>query len=228
MPDREERLAFLLEMVTSVVDGRLRVMDLACGPGSLTARFLANRPDAEVVGVDLDPVLLAIYRVVHAGAPVAVAETDLRSPGWHQALLDDAPFDVVFTATALHWLGADVLPRLYRDLATVLRSGGLFLNADHIPLADAPILLERCGALTARERAALPAGRDDWSGWWSRIAADSVLGSLVAERARRFSNRGDEFTPSEQWHVDALTEAGFVEAAVVWRRGNDAMIAAVR
>lgn len=36
-----------------------RFLDLACGPGALTARVLRRFPDAEVTGVDTDPLLLA-------------------------------------------------------------------------------------------------------------------------------------------------------------------------
>ena len=37
------------------------------------------------------------------------------------------------SSTALHWLPAEALSRLYRDLAQLLPPGGVFLNADHLP-----------------------------------------------------------------------------------------------
>jgi hypothetical protein len=42
------------------------------------------------------------------------------------------PVDAVVSATALHWLGRDQLASLYEDVPRVLRTGGIFLNADHV------------------------------------------------------------------------------------------------
>ncbi|WP_366521110.1 class I SAM-dependent methyltransferase [Lapillicoccus sp.] len=52
-------------------------------------------------------------------------------------------FDAVLSSTALHWLPAEALSGLYRDLAQLLRPGGVFLNADHLPYGPAtPILAQ--------------------------------------------------------------------------------------
>ncbi|MDN5915253.1 MAG: class I SAM-dependent methyltransferase [Pseudonocardia sp.] len=39
-----------------------RLLDLACGPGSLARRAVRRFPGAEVVGVDFDPVMLELAR----------------------------------------------------------------------------------------------------------------------------------------------------------------------
>jgi SAM-dependent methyltransferase len=213
---------------------RLRVLDLACGPGSLTYRLLAVRPDADVVAVDLDPVLLTIYASLFPTAKVV--EADLRDPDWSRTV--GADFDAVVTATALHWMDGTAVERLYRDLAGLLRPGGLFLNADHVPLDACPGLSASCAEVLERERRALdggrrrqesqPSGTQPWEGWWRDIANHPVLGTMLAERDRRFSDRGEEFAPPAEWHLEALRRGGFVEQSVVWRRGRDAIIAASR
>lgn len=226
MADREERFAYLVDMIASLSRDRpLRVLDLAGGPGSLTARVLAACVDATVTAVDLDPVLLSIYRSAYPGA--AVAEVDLRDPSWTAALAAGEPFDAVMTATAMHWLDADSLRRLYRDLAGLIRPGGLFLNADHHPLAQAG-LAAHCQAVAEVELSRLVGDRLDWAGWWESVAGDPALGVLLEEPTRRFADRGEEFAPGEPWHVEALRSAGFREAAVVWRRGRDAIVAGLR
>ncbi|MGW1885142.1 class I SAM-dependent methyltransferase [Streptomyces sp. NPDC001970] len=60
MPDREERFRVMLDMVEAVAGPEPRVLDLACGTGSITDRLLKRFPKAVGVGVDLDPALLAI------------------------------------------------------------------------------------------------------------------------------------------------------------------------
>ena len=225
LPDREERLGFLTGMVVLARAGeRLRVLDLACGPGSLTRRLLSGAPDTHIVAVDFDPVLLSVYRSVHPG--VHTVESDLRRNGWARSITPE--FDAIVTATALHWLDGPAIRRLYVDLAALLRPGGVFLNADHLPLNDCPELSRRAALVLQHERDALGGGRLDWDAWWDAVAHDSRLGALVQERNRRFADRGDEFTPAVGWHLSALREAGFVEQAVVWRRGRDAIVAAVR
>jgi SAM-dependent methyltransferase len=225
LPDREERLRFLIGIVSSASPGKpLRVLDLACGPGSLTRRLLAARPDSEIVAVDLDPVLLSIYRSINPD--VTVLETDLRREGWAEPIAGG--FDAVVTATALHWMDGSAVRRVYCDLARLLVPGGVFLNADHAPLDDIPELSRRCAEVLESEVRALTGDRDDWESWWTHVEANPVLGKLVPERNRRFADRGDEFAPPADWHLSALADAGFAERAVVWRRGRDAIVAAVR
>lgn len=67
MPDREERFRVMLDMVEAVVGPEPRVLDLACGTGSITDRLLKRFPRATSTGVDLDPALLAIARGTFEG-----------------------------------------------------------------------------------------------------------------------------------------------------------------
>ncbi|HEX4864880.1 MAG TPA: class I SAM-dependent methyltransferase [Acidimicrobiales bacterium] len=224
LPDREERFRFLVGLVYSVEDRPIRVLDLACGPGSLTSRLLAARPRTQIVAVDFDPVLLSIYRALFPAA--TAVEADLREDGWSRKI--EGHFDAVVTATALHWLDGVAVQQLYRELGTLVRPGGVFLNADHDPLDECPALSRRCAAVLDRERDKLKGQRHDWETWWRNVAEHPVFGSMLAERNRRFSDRGEEFVPPARWHLAALANAGFSEQAVVWRRGRDAIVAATK
>src|SRR5215475_8367246 len=83
MPDREERLRIMLDMVEALVGTAPRVLDLACGTGSITARLLARFPDAVSTGVDLDPALLAIAGGTFvADDRVTLVTADLKDPEW--------------------------------------------------------------------------------------------------------------------------------------------------
>jgi len=91
-----------------------RVVDLGCGPGNSTALLVARWPQAEVVGVDSSPSMLATARA--SGIRAEWQEADIV--GW----TPDAPFDLVFSNAVLQWLPDHevLLPRL---LACV-RAGG--------------------------------------------------------------------------------------------------------
>ena len=130
MPDREERFQIMFKVVALLAgDGPMTVLDLGCGPGSLSIRLLRRFPSARVIGVDLDPVLLKIGREAYAGEPrLRFVTADLSAPGWTERLgLDEAPAAALST-TALHWLDLDGVTRLYGDLAGLLRPGGVLLD----------------------------------------------------------------------------------------------------
>ena len=99
MPDREERFRIMLDMVESLVGPTPRVLDLACGTGTITARLLARLPGATSTGVDLDPALLAIAGGTFAGDErVTLVSADLKDPDWRAGLPHDS-YDAVLTAT---------------------------------------------------------------------------------------------------------------------------------
>ncbi|WP_353387549.1 methyltransferase domain-containing protein [Thermobispora bispora] len=138
MPDREERFAVLIDAVEAGA-GRPDplVIDLGCGPGSLAVRLLQRLPQATVIAVDTDPVLLALGRAAYGDVPGLIfADLDLRTPGWSARLGLDRPADAAVSTTALHWLAEPDLRAVYKELATVLRPGGLFLDGDQLSLDE--------------------------------------------------------------------------------------------
>ncbi|MFI5846259.1 class I SAM-dependent methyltransferase [Micromonospora chalcea] len=230
MPDREHRFTAMLDAVEAVADDRPpRVLDLAGGTGSISLRTLARRPDAEVTVLDLDPVLLTLAEAALAGRATVVT-ADLNSSGW-AAALPHRDYDAVLTATALHWVDGPRLAELYREIRDVLRPGGVFVNADHMPDDAMPTLTARLDARSrARRDARYRAGAAlSWPDWWARAADDPVLGPLVEKRRQIYpTGHSPEWSPPAAWHLDALRAAGFAEAGVLWRGGGDAAVAALR
>ena len=237
LPDREERFTALID---AVAEGAGRpdplILDLGCGPGSLATRLLDRIPDATVIGVDADPVTLALGSAAYEGTGLNLRFTDLdmRQEGWTAALGLDRQVDVAVSTTALHWLIEPELRALYAELATVLKPGGLLLDGDHFELVEKenPVLARLDRALRAREDARrFPDGHgESWLGWWEAIAADQVLAAFAAERDRRRVDAGHHRTESTQLatHVDALLAAGFAEVGTLWQRGDNRLLCAVR
>ncbi|GAA1121173.1 class I SAM-dependent methyltransferase [Kitasatospora arboriphila] len=230
LPDREERFRVMLDLVEAVAGPAPRVLDLACGTGSISARLLARLPGAVSVGVDVDPALLAIARGHFAHEPrLTLVTADLNDPGWAKLLPDGGAFDAVLTSTALHWLGSDALVRLYGDLAGLVRPGGLFVNADHMPQPDTPLLnaadRARQHARRERERAE---GVLDWAAWWRAGGDNRAVAEAVAARFAIHGDHADGESHPAEWHTARLVGAGFREAGVAWRSVSDALVAAVR
>ncbi|MFD0317249.1 class I SAM-dependent methyltransferase [Streptomyces flavalbus] len=229
LPDREERFRVMLDMVEALVGTAPRVLDLACGTGSITARLLRRFPHATSTGVDLDPALLTIARGTFADDDrVTLVEADLTEPEWTARLPHDA-YDAVVTATALHWLRREPLTELYGRLAGLVRPGGVFLNADHMPDDTTPRVNAAESALrAARRERAVRDGALDWDQWWELAAADPVLAGPTARRFEIYGSHADGEMPPAAWHARVLREQGFAEVRPVWCSPADTLLLALR
>ena len=229
--DRELLIQALIDVVDAIAGSTPTVLDLACGPGTVTRRLLDRLPTARSIAVDVDPVLLTIASATFADDDrVRIVGADLRDATWVESLTDQR-FDAVLTATALHWLPEDAVRRVYSDLGRLVRRGGVVAHAERMPLVELP----RLGAGLARVGRERRAGRHvdgtaSWDAWWEQAAADPVLQDAAVERRAVFtaSYPTEEFSPPADWHVTALHDAGFAEVGVVWRSGAGAIVAGVR
>lgn len=123
--ERERAAPF--EDLTALIERRsgLRVVDLGCGSGELTARLAELLPDSRVLGVDSSPEMLAAAEPL-AHDRLRFAQGDLASVVGR--------FDLIFSNAAIHWVEDHdkLLPRLY----SLLDPGGQIVvqipsNHDH-------------------------------------------------------------------------------------------------
>jgi SAM-dependent methyltransferase len=233
LPEREARFNAMLDVLEVMLPEQFVALDLACGPGAISQRLLTRFPQARSVAVDVDPVLLTLgQRALGTfNGRLRWVDADLRDSGW-TTKLNLAQVDAVLSTTALHWLPAAQLVRVYQDVGRLLRPGGVFLNGDHMHFGP---LLPTFQTLTRRlyERTVRASfargGVDDWQGWWSALAAEPELAELFAERERRFPEASHDATaPIFDLHIGALRDAGFREVGVIWQRLDDRVVLAVR
>ncbi len=237
MPDREDRFTAMIDALEEFA-GRPDplVLDLGCGPGSLAVRLLGRLPKATVIAVDADPVLLTLGRAAWADLPgLRFADVDLRADFLERSLGLDRQPDAAVSTTALHWLPRLALEGLYRQLARLLRPGGLFLNGDHMRAdADRDPVLDRLGrALIEREEhrhlSAGQAETETWTDWWEAVSADPYLAGPVAARARLGLESEHHGSPASKLavQVEALRLAGFTEVGTLWQRGDNRLLCGV-
>ena len=235
LPDREDRFTALID---AVEEGTSRpdpvVLDIGCGPGSLAIRLLDRLPGATVIGIDADPVSLALGRAAYSGrSGLRFMDLDLRAPGWSGRLGLGRRADAAVSTTALHWLPEQDLRAMYAELATVLCPGGLLLNGDHfaVDAKETPTLARLDLALRQREDLRrFPGGHSEsWLAWWEAAAADPLLADHVAERRRRHVDAGHHGSTSTllATHIEALRGAGFAEIGTLWQRGDNRLLCGV-
>lgn len=232
LPEREARFTVMLDALEQLLPASFVLLDLACGPGAISQRVLRRFPGASSIAVDVDPVLLTLgQRVLGTQASrLQWVDADLRDPSW-AARLGVSQVDAVLSTTALHWLPAGHLVRLYRDLSQLLRPGGIFLNGDHMRYGAGLPTLRTLAQQHYQQtiQTAFGSGQgEDWEHWWRALSGEPGMAELFAERARRFPEAShDDTAPIYDLHVGALRDAGFREVGVIWQRYDDRVLLAV-
>src|SRR3954470_12190661 len=99
-----------------------RLLELGTGTGETAVHVLAAHPGATLVGIDASENMLARARP-------RLPEADLRVVRLEDPL-PDGPFDLVFSALAVHHLDSAAKRDLFRRVRAVLDPAGLFVLAD--------------------------------------------------------------------------------------------------
>lgn len=227
MPDREERFGVIAAAVRAAFGDAPRILDLGCGPGSLANRLVEALPGAEVVAVDVDPVLLEIGRRTCGDRRIRYVDADLGDPRL-PATIGESGFDAAVSTTALHWLRAEPLERLYVSVAELLQPSGILLNGDYIAERRTGVLADLVHNMRARRE--LPAtGAESWGDWWTAVLAEPGLAEQAEERARRHHDHpDDEEALSLEDHVILLGRAGLLATTTLWERLDNRVLAAAR
>ncbi len=101
------------------------VVDLGCGPGSILRMLRAARPDLRLIGVDVDPAIVAIARrrAQHKNIEFHTASID-------QTPLPDSNADVVLSTLMFHHLPTPIKKQAFVEVQRILKPKGAFLLCD--------------------------------------------------------------------------------------------------
>jgi trans-aconitate 2-methyltransferase len=125
----DARLRPALDLLAQVpLAAPAQVVDLGCGPGTVTRLLKARFPGAEVLGVDGSAAMLAKARETAPGCRFVQADFAAWAP--------ETPPDLIFSNAALHWTGDH--PALFPRLLGLLAPGGV-LAVQMPAMHDAPL-----------------------------------------------------------------------------------------
>ncbi|MFZ0699526.1 MAG: class I SAM-dependent methyltransferase [Thermoplasmata archaeon] len=241
-PTRAKRTEAILEVLAAHFHGPFRVVELGTGPGPLTVRILRHFPKSAVIAVDTDPVLLqigaeALYRFRRR---ITWVLTDIREEHW-SSKLPLRRVDAVVSSLALHWLEADEIGHLYRNLGRLLRPGGLLVNGDYLPSRRSP---ERIGGGTKkveghrtkeRQKTSVQSFKVSWAKWWREVEREPSMQPSLRERQVRLPGpipprrmTGPKIPVSLERQERMLRDAGFTETRVVWQEHNFRVLVGAR
>ncbi len=225
--ERAYRFRTLLEMARLDREKPVRILDLGCGPGPLSFEAIRHYPNAYVVAVDINPVLLAMGRHVakETTQTIEFIEADFRQAGWWAPFRNS--FDLVMSATTLHWLSESSLRTTHSCIFGALKPGGRFLNSDHFA-SDVQETTEFYRQLTSarQEEKKKNSGADTWEQYWEWLT--SSLGNVrvsFADVAPSAWEGTDDGLP-KHFHYETLRNCGFDEIEFHWQDLGDGILSA--
>jgi SAM-dependent methyltransferase len=196
IPDYEE----MLDVAAGAIPSRTRtIVDLGIGTGALAARCLSSAPAARVIGIDVDPAIVAL------AAKRLRDRATLTTGSFLRAGLPRC--DAAVASFSLHHVRTRAAKAaLYRRIHAALRSRGLFISVDCQPAGDRAVRRAQRQAWLAHLRRAYTPARaavllDAW-------ADEDVYVPLAAE-------------------LGMLRRSGFL-VEILWRRGAFAVLRAAR
>jgi ubiquinone/menaquinone biosynthesis C-methylase UbiE len=110
--------------------GRMRILDLGCGTGTLALLIAEMEPEAELHGLDADPEMLARARRKAEAAGGSAPGIEFREGLADELPWQDGYFDAVVSTLFFHHLKTEVKDRAVAEIARVLRPGGSLHVAD--------------------------------------------------------------------------------------------------
>lgn len=190
-PDYDERWHVVIELVREHAASLPHVLDLGCGPGTLTRRLAAG-VSGNVLGVDADPLLIMLARWASPPEqPVLFHRAHVGTSGAHALLRRLGPFDAIVSSAFVHYFSAAELARLHRAWSALLASGGILITAERF-----------AGDIGAQGQPTDAATDDPWTAWWSRTR------ELLARRPVSPSSASAPQPISVDEYLDIAARAG--------------------
>lgn len=257
--------ALLVQRAAEYVIGRLhpaqpgtnslRVAVLGSGPGLLANDVLTNLThaglDVEMTAVERDPAIANLGRDAY-GAKINFTTLDLAATSWEPEL-PAKNFDVVLSAYTTHYFQAEALAGVYRNVATLLADGGVFVNVDFMSTEPQPeaALLPSADAdrgnshHDARENddvqltpsadlAGDVADKTDQEpapvGDWDELVADIQSHPRYLVEGNPYANAGahDDGDLTLEDHKKLLSAAGLSSIDILHKQGASAVLVATR
>jgi len=211
-PNRSRMVDIALEFVPLSPGERFTALDLGCGSGFFTRRFLERFPLAGVIALDgaASMVRLAKSRLGDLAARVDFRTADFRELS--AAVAEAGVPRLAFSSFALHHLDAREKAHVVRQVAGVLQAGGWFVNADLI-VTPARETEERIQHIRVEGIVRRAAGRD-------RRFNDAASTRAFLDTLER--EDGDKPLTVEE-DLCILRENGFKDATVLWLEYREAV-----
>lgn len=130
MVERQHTIKLLLDIFRYHFDDKqgLHILDLGCGDGSITARIRDLHPDNTYYLLDGAAAMLDKARQKLGDENVRFTQQTFEA--YLDILPEDAKYDFIFSANAIHHLDFYAKSQMFAKLYRELKFGGLFITID--------------------------------------------------------------------------------------------------
>ena len=208
-PHRLHRFRLMASLIPFPKDEAIVILDVGAGYAPLTKVMLEEFPKARIVAQDYSEPMLSHARksLKRYGDRVTFVTSDLMSPTW--AVNTGGPFHAIVTSLAIHNLRSpDRTRQLYREVMSLVRYGGCFLNVDLIN-APSPELQ-----------------RTYWTTMMALRGQSQDTPSTTEAEVEAPQRRSDDppFAASVEEQVLWLRDAGFQSVDCFWKELGEALV----
>ncbi len=139
IPMAQEQIGVMVSILNSRSERVERFLDLGCGDGILGAAVLGAFPSSRGVMVDFSEPMLdqARAQLADYASQLTFMNFDYGNPEWATAVRSEGPFDAIVSGYSIHHQPNERKRPLYKEIYTLLRPGGWFINVEHIAPSSA-------------------------------------------------------------------------------------------
>lgn len=138
IPLAATQIEMIIRIIHSWKPDLKTIVDLGCGDGILGRQILKLWPEVRGIFIDYSEPMLQAAR--QKGDPFkSRAEyylLDFGDQNWKNAFPHAVPVDVVVSGFSIHHLEDDQKLKVYSDIFSILKPGGIFLNLEHVASPD--------------------------------------------------------------------------------------------
>lgn len=132
-PHRNQAFELVAETIPYSKTAPIKILDIGAGYGGLTQFLLEHFPKASAICQDGSKEMadLGKAQMKNLKGRFSYVISDLREPRWSRKLKTKGPFDAVVSSIAIHNVrDPEIIHRIYKDIFTLVKSGGCFLDLD--------------------------------------------------------------------------------------------------
>lgn len=201
-PHYKECQRLIARIAAQAVDKQPAVLEIGCGTGLTTAELIKAMPDAKIVALDAEQVMIAQARKALPKKVKLVCADALE----YLTKQPDQSFDVVVTAFCLHNTAPGYRQAVFVQIGRVLKAGGLIVSGDKIAQDDVlehwQSLREQIDAFVVFQTTNYPELQAEWT---AHYLEDDRIRFTESEQHQLLKDAGCKgILLHQRWRMDAV------------------------
>lgn len=131
-PLAEEQLDIIARIIEKYNPSVGTFLDLGCGDGFMGYFISRLYPDAHAVFIDISKEMISKVQQKKLSPGTEYIIADFGKPDWFKKIKSVEKFDLIISGYAIHHLDNDEKYQLYKDIFSLLKPDGIFINLEHV------------------------------------------------------------------------------------------------